>query len=301
MVTAPRRMLIPVDDSQASVAALQVGYRLATYFRSSIHLLHAAYTPPHIAPERAVQMVTGQSLTTVGAIALEAGGHRMNALVAEHPPPPEVTVTTEVQYGLPLQVVGATASAYDLVIVGTHNARGLAGLFAGCTSERVIRHIDGPVLVARPCVFPMRRICVAVDFSQPSVAAVDYGVMLAKRLDAMLHFVHVTPPLSALESFGLHVMSSPNEPSVSLHDYAWTQARQALRRFLDRDFSGVEMHMEVRMGDPADEIVAAAEAMEASLIVMGTHGQTASGVVGLGSVADRVVRTANCSVLTTRS
>ena len=54
------------------------------------------------------------------------------------------------------------------------------------------------------------------------------------------------------------------------------------------------------MGSPARRIVEQAGETRADLIVMGTHGRTGLGHLLLGSVAERVVRTAKCPVLTTR-
>jgi nucleotide-binding universal stress UspA family protein len=58
--------------------------------------------------------------------------------------------------------------------------------------------------------------------------------------------------------------------------------------------------VEVRIGDPGAEIVKVATELKAGLIVMPSHGRTGLKHLLLGSVAERVVRTATCPVLVLR-
>jgi nucleotide-binding universal stress UspA family protein len=85
------------------------------------------------------------------------------------------------------------------------------------------------------------------------------------------------------------VRSDPSESALSLlHDLV----PDALRG---------TWHAEVATGAPAETIVRVAREQEADLIVMGTHGRTGLQHVLLGSVAEKVVRLAECPVLTVRN
>jgi nucleotide-binding universal stress UspA family protein len=75
---------------------------------------------------------------------------------------------------------------------------------------------------------------------------------------------------------------------------------ERLRRF---QLSAPEVRVESRVeeGEPATGIVSAARAMESDLIVMGTHGRTGLGRLLMGSVAENVLRTAPCPVVTVKT
>ena len=65
--------------------------------------------------------------------------------------------------------------------------------------------------------------------------------------------------------------------------------------------NGVNVTSEVRFGRPADEIIAYADDIDADLICMCTHGRSGLARWAYGSVADRVLRTAECPVLLVRA
>jgi nucleotide-binding universal stress UspA family protein len=62
--------------------------------------------------------------------------------------------------------------------------------------------------------------------------------------------------------------------------------------------AGLEADLDLTVGNPVEAILAAAQARGAQLIVMGTHGRSGAERHALGSVAERVVRSARCPVLT---
>ncbi len=64
---------------------------------------------------------------------------------------------------------------------------------------------------------------------------------------------------------------------------------------------GVEMSSEVRFGNPANEIITYAHDIKADLIAMCTHGRSGIARWTYGSVADRVLRVAECPVLLVRA
>ena len=300
MKASPARILIPVDFTAPSAEALTAGYALAQRFGARVHVLHATTLPPFVDPALAVRLATDRATTTVEALALQEGARRLEALLAQHPAPVDIEVSHSVQFGAPLEVIQRQASAYDLVVLGTHGRTGFDHLFVGSVAERIIRHVDRPVLVARPPM-AVSRILVPVDFSDCARTAYAYAMMLARRFDAELQLLHVVPSLPALESAELMVVQPDREtPLMALSDYARARAFEELDRFLSSVVDGRPHAVDVRMGDPATEIIEAAQIGPTDLIVMGTHGRTEWAWVGVGSVAERVVRQAPCSVLTTR-
>jgi nucleotide-binding universal stress UspA family protein len=125
---------------------------------------------------------------------------------------------------------------------------------------------------------PFRRILVAVDGSGPSRQAIRHAVRLARATAARLIFCH------AVEGDDLAARRDGHD----LMDAACDEARAA----------GLDADLDLTVGNPVEAILAAAQARAAQLIVIGTHGRTGKEFLALGSVAERVVRSAPCPVLT---
>lgn len=142
-----------------------------------------------------------------------------------------------------------------------------------------------------------KRILVPMDFSAPSDAALDYARSVATRFDASLHLLHVAEdPYRALYTAEVFV------PEVEgLRDEILDDATGRLKdRLRASDVNELHATVDVAMGTPAGCIVEYAGAHEIDLIVMGTHGRGGMSHLLMGSVAERVVRTAPCPVMTIR-
>lgn len=139
----------------------------------------------------------------------------------------------------------------------------------------------------------IKRIIVPTDFSAPAEAALTYALDLAAKLGAKVSLVHVFDDLSGIQS-GPYVPMPTEMRSEILADLRRRLADVAAKR------GHSELNPEVLIGPTAKSIVEAASDSQADLIVMGTHGRHAIPHLLLGSVAERVVRTAACPVLTVR-
>ena len=141
------------------------------------------------------------------------------------------------------------------------------------------------------------RILVPMDFSAPSDAALDYARSVAMRFDASLHLLHVADdPYRVLYSSDVLV------PEVErLRAEIVREATGWLRdRVTEPDVKELGATVETIIGTPAGSIVEYADGNDIDLIVMGTHGRSGMSHVLMGSVTERVVRTASCPVLTVR-
>jgi nucleotide-binding universal stress UspA family protein len=136
---------------------------------------------------------------------------------------------------------------------------------------------------------PTKKILVPLDFAQTSDAALMYGRSLAKAFGAELHVLHVMENQFLRPSF-----KSPAAVEAGI-------ANRVAERLSDEDRTTLRTVTAVRMSDePSDEIVRYAEDEDIDLIVMGTHGRTNMARLLMGSVAEKVVRTARCPVMTLR-
>lgn len=151
-------------------------------------------------------------------------------------------------------------------------------------------------LIQPPRVF--RRVLVAVDASPQSIWAVDVGRAIASSLGAQLGVVHVAD-LNAAWAPGLRynvVRGLENEGEMLLARMARHAAGDDLAPTPGGHTPVVTM---LREGDPAREIVVAANEWDADLIVLGTHTRGVKiRIFPLGTVADQVLRHARCPVMT---
>lgn len=139
---------------------------------------------------------------------------------------------------------------------------------------------------------PPKRILVATDFSDTAKAALEYALALAKPLSAEIVLVHAWEiPLYAFPD-GAMIPTGLFEGLEAASDEALQGAVKGAAA------SGVPLRGVLRMGPPWREIVAVAESEKVDLVVIGTHGRRGVARMVLGSVAERVVRTSPCPVLT---
>lgn len=143
------------------------------------------------------------------------------------------------------------------------------------------------------------RILVPTDFGPASEAALACAREMATRFDASLHLLHVVEDAMATGVWTPEVYVGA---SAEVRDRLMRDAEQRLTEAIpaaerDRFRSAAE----VRVGGAAETIVEFAREKAIDLIVMGTHGRRGLAHMFLGSVAERLVRTAPCPVLTVRA
>ena len=141
----------------------------------------------------------------------------------------------------------------------------------------------------------IRHILAPTDFSDYSKKALSDALELARTFGAKLSLLHVLEPSPYLGEF------TPPTMGEDLLGDLERQASAALARMLpEAQQATIEVTRAVVMGSSSLKIVETAEAEHVDLIVMATHGRTGLSHLLIGSVAERVVRTAPCPVLTIR-
>ena len=143
----------------------------------------------------------------------------------------------------------------------------------------------------------LQKILLPTDFSDYSAAATKYACELAIRFHAELHLLHALEIESTSTPnfvMGLALPSYTHESQVAVEkamtrvlDSQWPAERRVVRAIVE--------------GSPKVEIIQYARQHGIDLIVLATHGRTGLPHVLMGSVAEAVVRTAPCPVLTVRS
>jgi nucleotide-binding universal stress UspA family protein len=143
-------------------------------------------------------------------------------------------------------------------------------------------------------MFEVKKILCPTDFSDASKKAIEVAVPLAEKFGAEIHLLHVVPPMPHLE------------PSVTAHfdvpEYERLLSADAKKNLsaLAKSIGNVKTHEILSHGNPAEEILRAADEKKIDLIVIATAGHTGWERAVFGSVAEKVVRRASCPVLTIR-
>jgi len=137
----------------------------------------------------------------------------------------------------------------------------------------------------------LKRILVPHDLGDTSNEAMKYATALARMFGATLDVLHVSHRIGAV----------PTELPFELDPGIEATMRERLRKFTSHDKATPDQELHVRFGTPHEEIIRFAEARQTDLIVMGTHGRGVVAHALMGSVAERVVRSAPCPIVTVRN
>jgi nucleotide-binding universal stress UspA family protein len=142
------------------------------------------------------------------------------------------------------------------------------------------------------------RILVPVDFSDPSLEALDYAIEFGRPFKPEFVVLHVLEPI---------YYPGPGDMYGAGYDMGsvYRELERAAREQLSRLASTLQkkrltVRTLLRVGTAYHAIVATAKRLKADLIIMSTHGRTGFSHALMGSVAEKVVRSAACPVLTVR-
>ena len=290
---SPLKILLALDDSHHSAAAVDLLTRITWPIGTSVHIF--AIVPDRLpvmerSPEmqRHVDEVLEVIRWRDWAVATTMIRKAAARLQAHH-----LNVQTEVDEGPPSQTLLKQAIRLqpDLVVLGAKGYSPADKFDLSPIAHKVAHEADYSVLVARPSpqVRPLNTI-LAVDGSPAAWRAVEFLGALALPQWARVTAVNV-------------IEEKVNSPiGVSLTDYHRPAdiepvipdpTEEVIARLHDH---GVQVRKSVRFGHPADEILTAAQEQEADLIVIGMRSRS----FDVGKVAQKVVKYAPCSVLAVR-
>jgi nucleotide-binding universal stress UspA family protein len=140
-------------------------------------------------------------------------------------------------------------------------------------------------------VSAIKSLLFATDFSEASEAALPYVAAVAQAYACDLHLVHVLPELSLLHPGATGL--SRGSVYESFRNGVQARAKRVSARLKD-----VPHHVHIRQGGICDQLEKLIREQEIDLLVVGTHGRTGLGRLVMGSVAEEILRSATCPVLT---
>lgn len=286
-----KKILVPVDFSEMSIAAIDTAKKVAARFGGRLCLLHV-HEPVY--PARLVGASVLMEPETFPLIddSEKRLTTQLRDLAARFDVDPNDchVVIAAPAYDAICRFVGS--NRIDLTIMPTHGRTGFRHALLGSTAERVVQHSPAPVFIVRDRT-EMRTILVPVDFSPCSLEALKLAVAFAGSIGARIVAFHSVMLMTAFTSDG-----------YPLYDFATTaealrkNAQELMKEFLSLvRFGDVPFSSAVVVGPVINEICAMTEKQDVDLIITATHGRTGFKHVFIGSVAEKIVRHAPVPVM----
>ena len=287
-----KNIIVGHDLRRGGAIALRSAVVLAQRCGAALRLVHI------LEPQHAYQRLS-HPLTSpypIEEIAQKAGA-TLQTLIASAELK-QLHVEYEVRRGKPFVelIIARRAWLADLIVVGgVHEGE---PHLLGSTSERVVRKALVPVMVTKRHLSPgAKTFLVPTDFSACARRAAEEALALAATFSARIIFFHVVD-LYPVYAYGyadnIELGAPIPPPAPGEIESEWQAFLSGL------SLGNVEWENRTEEGQASFEISRQAEQNHANRIVMGTHGRSGLAHMLLGSVAEKVVRTVSCPVLTIR-
>ncbi len=293
-----RKVLVPIDFSDASKRALDYGLNVAREFDGELVLLHVSpkyldsrYTMFIPAVEEEFRHLKDAERDMSALIPEEGRNLQVRILATEGRPEEEILKLVDEE-------------AIDLVVMGGHGRRRFKRWFLGSVTEHILRKIPVPVMslsqveqgVEPRLSEPLRfeRILYPTDFSDCTEIALPMALGFTRRFRSELTLVHVVERLHRSPTSPSYTDEELEEERRSLVE----RAESALSGMAPADATpGVAVRKVVLEGKASQAILKYVEESGADLIVMSLHGMSFIERALLGATAERVVRASSVPVL----
>jgi nucleotide-binding universal stress UspA family protein len=291
-----RTILVPIDLSEESYRALEFALPLAKRFDATVHAVHV-----YEGAQQLSSIATGPVLFSDREIARRITKEAQRRCGTGPKSP-----NCHIRSGKPFREIVAAAEELeaDLIVIATHGNGGLKHLMLGSTAEKTVRHAPCPVLVVREAArgpikaamegIVLEKILVPVDFSECAKEGARYASAFAIKVGADLLFMNVTHTAD-------FTASDPNGVPPEGCELVET-ARLAAEDELDElvnflPLTGISAETEVALGTPIVKLIERTKQPDVDMVIMSSHGYTGLRHVFLGSLAEQLVRQAQCPVL----
>ena len=295
-------ILVPLDGSELAEQALPPAVELCRKGSASLHLVRALLWAPDS------PLSTGEEAEYLDGVAervaAELGRAATTAVLPETakrsgdwPASARDTASHILEY--------AGRHEIGMLVMATHGRGGIARAWFGSVADAIIRASDLPVLLIRPdaaeeTARPIRKVLVPLDAEPESRRALRAATSLATAFDASLTLLRVIPwPYQVYGTLTPVTVVGTGSDLDTARDHAREQLEQDAAEVRA---AGLEVDVAVVEDvSPGRAIVAFAEENGIDLIALATHARKGFERMVLGSVADKVLRGAECPVLMVRS
>lgn len=287
------RIAVPTDFSETAATAHALASEIGAFYDSKIDIVNVI--------DATVYAYAGYPLASLSSDLMNGAEEALNKV--ELPASArELEVNRFVLSGTPDQAIVEHTKHHnvDAIVIGTHGHGAVARFFLGSVADKVIHAAECPIIVTKEPKGaikhpvkkekPINKILFPTDFSECATGALNRAISLAEDFNAELYVLHVVDD----SLISTRVESERNIILKELRRHALEEMKTQLPDHLLENFDTIGA---VTKGDPAKETAAYAESHHCDLIVIGSHGRTGVNRALLGSVADKVIRLANCPVL----
>jgi len=256
-------VLIPIDASSLSEAAIDLAVHSAGTFATHLHFVYVADVSKYNEFGSVDANMNALRIKTEGKLALENAAHQAaNA---------GIPYDTQLIEGIPWQVITEMSKEKDMIIMGVTGQGGIAAGRVGMTAQKVIENSYCPVLTIKSGSKKIDSVLLPVE--NENMAAIDIAFETTKRINGTLTVLCV-------KTKGIN-------------------AEELVKKVADRGVAaGINVETKVSEGNSVDIIVSMSGMFD--LIIMGTHGRKGFKKILNGSVAERVMTNASCPVTIVR-
>ena len=286
-----KRIISPTDFSETAASALSSAAALASKFDAELHIASVVDTT--------AWEYAGVTSASLARNLCEETTKRLEELEL-----PEQASDLDVIHQVLMGDAGSAISEYaakseaDLIVMASHARSSVSRFFLGSVADKLLNTTTCPVLLMRAPEGKVKsaqetgrgfsKIVVPTDFSKNSEFGIDRATALAEAYQAELHIIHTinTKPIDMLDK--------------STKKLAMDGAKEATDEKLDKLASSRNENLKVKTaileGEPAESISNYASSESCDLIVIGSRGLGEISRLLLGSVADKVLRLAECPI-----
>ena len=287
------KILVPLDGSALAEVALPYAELLSGKLGSEVTLIYI-----HEATEVSNQHM-GQFYLERMVEVTKQGAERGRRPSGD----PGIKVNSAVQVGNPAEeIIGyAGKENVDLILMAAHGQSGIKNWALGNVAEKVVRATDRPVMLirangARTEKVNIGSVLLPLDGSKEGEAALPYIEQLASKLGARVILLQVLA--TGYIGLGYTYVAYTEQQIVSDSALAKDYLDKVSGRLRQ---SGIATESVVRLGNAAEEIIEFTDKVGTDLVAMSTHGRSGIGHWVFGSVAERVLHSANKPLLLVRA
>ena len=290
-----RNILVGIDYSGPSLGALREAARCAAWDKASLTALHVIDDEP---------LVEIWDEVEIGEDSIIDHAQQRLCLHLERVLGDDSGVYFDAVIGYPIEqfLLAAERLSADLIVLGSHGRLSSKPRHIGILADRCLRKARQNVLLVRDAGdAPFQRVVACIDFSQTSRKAAKQAIHVAQQDGSALEFVHVFRPAADVicaPSIEAGILFTPIE---NFDDVRASALESKLEQFvapLFEEFGSVEHTISI-IADPSPRsgIVDRLNESNADLVVLGTRGRTTLKNLLMGSTAQKVLHTTNCSAL----
>lgn len=276
-----KKILVPIDFSPCSLNALEIAKAIASKSGNEILLLNVLDYSAHVTSVFDSGVNEALLVDVFAKLKLDSDT-KMSEIINKNKSLISLSAKTEV--GLPRDVILSLIESGDieLVIMGTKGTDGIAEVFVGSNTERIVRDSKVPVLSVGASVkgFDLKTIVFASDFEEKTGEKFDDLVWIASLFDAEIKLVRINTPSSFKNTLAAEKTMIDFVSKHGIEKYT-------IEQFNYEEFEAGLNHYSKRVG--------------ADMIAIGTHGRTGlSYFYHGGSKAEDVVNHFDMPVFTFR-